>query len=66
MNKASGCFLLSGDKDLTLLTGPSRFGKMSFCKEVVAQMYETEALGGTSFARRCSEMERKLALICSM
>ena len=37
---------LSTDQSLTLLTGPSGSGKTTFCREVVAQMYETEALVG--------------------
>jgi nucleoside-triphosphatase len=53
---------LSTDQSLTLLTGPSGSGKTTFCREVVAQMYETEALVGGFICPAVFENGKKVGI----
>jgi nucleoside-triphosphatase len=54
--------LLSGEQNLTLLTGPSGAGKTTFCRDLVAQVYETDALVGGFICPAVFEGGKKIGI----
>jgi nucleoside-triphosphatase THEP1 len=54
--------LLSGEHKLTVLTGPRGAGKTTFCRDLIAQVYETSALVGGFICPAVFEGDKKVGI----
>jgi nucleoside-triphosphatase THEP1 len=62
LTKPLAASLLSKEQILTVLTGPSGAGKTTFCRDLVAQVYETDSLVGGFLCPAVFEGGKKIGI----